>query len=283
VRLALAESVRSWILSEGTSEAALLERPLSIGRLPECDLSLAGENVSRRHAYLLPTPEGPMLVDRSQFGTWVNGERMTVPRLLADGDSLEIGGHTITVKAVSRSRASEAVPAGGALRLRRWVVRYGPSELLGTIVTVGAATSMFALTGSTVAAAFAGTLAEVVVYYGVMILRETIREAYEAGRRHAPYGTVQVIGVIRNVVMEFGIAEALDSGVIRPFCLSMGLTLVGGQAGVLVGKLAADLVFYGPVLAAYEWRLARAQSERQTAQEGRRHRPTGQMLREEEG
>ncbi|MDH4349353.1 MAG: FHA domain-containing protein, partial [Gemmatimonadota bacterium] len=85
MRLALAESVRSWILSEGTSEAALLERPLSIGRLPECDLSLAGENVSRRHAYLLPTPEGPMLVDRSQFGTWVNGERMTAPRLLADG------------------------------------------------------------------------------------------------------------------------------------------------------------------------------------------------------
>jgi hypothetical protein len=38
--------------------------------------------------------------------------------------------------------------------------------------------------------------------------------------------------------------------------MGVGLRWVGGQLGALVGKLAADLVFYGPVLTIYEWRLA---------------------------
>jgi hypothetical protein len=33
--------------------------------------------------------------------------------------------------------------------------------------------------------------------------------------------------------------------------------LLGGSLGALVGKLGADLAFYGPVLSVYEWRLAR--------------------------
>jgi len=269
----------TWILRAGESLAALGDRPLSIGRLPECDLALPGDDVSRLHAYLLPTPAGPMLVDRSQLGTRVNGEYMGAPWLLADGDSVQIGGHAIQVSRMATPRTSGRA-VGGASRLRRWVVRYGPSEVLGTMVTVGAATGVQALTGSTVAAAFAGTLSEVVVYYGVMILRETIREAYEAGKRGTPYGTAQVVSVIRTVVLEFGIAEALDSGMIRPFCLGMGLRVIGGQLGALVGKLAADLVFYGPVLATYEWRLARSQGGRDEEQL-RRRRTTIEVVPEE--
>lgn len=269
----------TWILSAGESVAALGERPLAIGRLPECDLPLPGADVSRLHAYLLPTPAGPMLVDRSQLGTRVNGERMHAPWLLADGDSVQIGAHTVLVSRVTLPRHSGS--RAGVSRIRRWLKRYGPSELLGTIVTVGAATAVHSFTGSAVAAGFIGTLCEVLVYYGVMILRETIREAYEAGKRGAPYGTAQVTTVMRNILLEFGIAEALDSGVIRPFCLSVGLRLVGGQWGALAGKLAADLVFYGPVLAAYEWRLARTQGARLVAQEERRRRTTGQVVTEE--
>ena len=269
----------TWILSAGDAQAALGDRPLSIGRLPECDLHLPGTEVSRHHAYLLPTPSGPMLVDRSQFGTLVNGQRLHAPLLLGDGDVVQIGGHRIGVAQVPRSRASLSVT--GASRLRRWMVRYGPSEVLGTVVTVSVATTVHSFTGSLVMAGFAGTLSEVVVYYGIMILRETIREAYEAGKRGAPYGSPQVIAVMRNLLLEFGIAEALDSGLVRPFCLGLGLRVVGGQWGALLGKLAADLVFYGPVLAAYEWRLARSRGVRQMAQEERRRRTTGQMIPEE--
>jgi hypothetical protein len=267
----------AWTLRVGESLTVLGDRPLSIGRLPECDLSLPGEDMSRLHAYVLPTPAGPMLVDRSQLGTRVNGERMRAPWLLADGDTLQMGRHIVRVSRVGVPRLSGRSAAGTVSRVRRWVRRYGPSEVLGTVVTVGATTGVQALTGSTVAAAFAGTLSEVVVYYGVMVLRETIREAYEAGKRAAPYGSAQVLGVIRTVALEFGIAEALDSGVIRPFCLGMGLRLVGGQVGALLGKLAADLVFYGPVLATYEWRLARTRGGRQDV-EARHRRTTTEVV-----
>ncbi len=269
----------TWILSAGDAQAALGDRPLSIGRLPECDLHLPGAEVSRHHAYLLPTPSGPMLVDRSQFGTLVNGQRLHAPSLLGDGDVVQIGGHVIGLTQVPRSRASLSVT--GVSRLRRWMVRYGPSELLGTIVTVSVATAAHSLTGSAVAAGFAGTLSEVVVYYGIMILRETIREAYEAGKRGVPYGSAQVISVMRGLLLEFGVAEALDSGLVRPFCLSVGLRLVGGQWGALLGKLTADVVFYGPVLAAYEWRLARSTGRQQMVHEERLRRTTTQVVAEE--
>jgi hypothetical protein len=205
---------------------------------------------------------------------------MHAPWLLADGDSVQIGSRTMQVSRVSLPRHSGALT--GVSRIRRWVKRYGPSELLGTIVTVSAATAAHSLTGSAVAAGFIGTLSETLVYYGVMILRETIREAYEAGKRGAPYSSAQVVTVMRNILLEFGIAEALDSGVIRPFCLSLGLRLVGGQWGALAGKLAADLVFYGPVLAAYEWRLARTQVVQRAAQDERRRRTTGKVVPEEQ-
>ncbi len=266
----------TWILSVGGVQAALGDRPLSIGRLPECDLHLPGTEVSRHHAYLLPTPSGPMLVDRSQFGTRVNGERLAAPWLLAEGDAVQIGGHVLQVSSVPRARAS--APVAGVSRLRQWLTRYGPSELLGTIVTVSAATGVYSLTGSAVAAGFAGTLSEVVVYYGIMILRETIREAYDAGRRGVPYGSAQVIAVMRNILLEFGVAEALDSGLVRPFCLGVGLRVVGGQWGALLGKLVADIVFYGPVLAAYEWRLARGRGARQAAQEERQRRTSTHIV-----
>lgn len=80
--LALTDGSRSWSLES---------RPLTIGRLPECDVVVEGDLVSRHHADLLPTPDGPLLVDRSRRGVAVNGERMRAPWVLAMGDQLQIG------------------------------------------------------------------------------------------------------------------------------------------------------------------------------------------------
>jgi hypothetical protein len=53
--------------------------------------------------------------------------------------------------------------------------------------------------------------------------------------------------------------------------MGVGIRLLGGTWGALVGKLAADIAFYGPVLTIYEWRLARNRASRQ---EDRRRRTT---------
>jgi hypothetical protein len=247
-------------LTYGDQSWALDVRPLTIGRLPECDVVVAADQVSRNHAYLVPTPEGPLLVDRSRHGTTVNGEARHGLSVLREGDEIRVGPAVLLVRRGDRRTSAElgamterAWPA----KVRHWIRRYGPSEVFGTVAAVGVAGIVKQSTGSTVAAAYLGTIAEIVVFYGIMFLRESIREAHQAGRRGRSYGNADLLELVRNLGLEFGIAELLDTGLVRPLCIGLGIQFLGGTLGALAGKLTADVAFYGPVLAMYEWRLAR--------------------------
>ncbi len=245
-------------LTRGPLQWAIDHRPVSIGRQPECDITLGGEKVSRIHAYVVPTPSGPLLVDRSRLGTVINGEQVNAPWVLAEGDRVEVGGALLHVERRTPAPHEPQPPTRHSpARLWGWIRRYGPSEVLGTVAAVGAAVAVREATGSTAIAAYAGTIAETTVFYGILFLRESIREAHRAGLVGRPYGTRDLIPVLHSLVMEFGIAEALDVVLFRPACLAVGINWIGGTLGALAGKLAADLAFYGPVLTVYEWRLAR--------------------------
>ena len=73
---------------------------LVLGRT-EPGLGALGEDsqLSRRHARLRRGPGGELVVEDlgSTNGTWVNGERVTAPRVLVAGDRLTLGGTTIEV------------------------------------------------------------------------------------------------------------------------------------------------------------------------------------------
>ena len=265
-----------WLL-HGPRRWPLDGRPLTIGREPECDITIPGDDVSRRHAYVVPTPTGPLLIDGSRTGTRVNGERMQAPWVLADGDEIRIGVSRLQIALMGARDTAEA-PIGAArtrFKLKSWLKRYGPSELFGTIAAVGIAGVVKSLTGSTIAAAYAGTMAENVMFYGVMFLRETLRGAHEAGARGRAYGNADLFRVMHGMLLEFGAAEALDSLLLRPALMGLGIRFLGGPIGALIGKLAADLAFYGPVLTVYEWRLARGEAARQ---DDRRRRTTATRL-----
>ena len=61
------------------------------GRSPECDVCLAGNFVSGRHARLSIDPSGVVLEDLgSASGTFCNGELLTTPVYLKDGDEFSI-------------------------------------------------------------------------------------------------------------------------------------------------------------------------------------------------
>ena len=67
------------------------EHALSIGRLPECNITLNDPNVSRHHAEIRPQGNGFMIVDLgSTNGIKVNGVR-TTQQMLQDGDQITIG------------------------------------------------------------------------------------------------------------------------------------------------------------------------------------------------
>ncbi len=64
---------------------------VSLGRLPECDITITDSNVSRRHAEIRPRGDGFVLIDLgSTNGSRVNGVRVA-ERELVDGDELTFG------------------------------------------------------------------------------------------------------------------------------------------------------------------------------------------------
>src|SRR3989449_4547359 len=67
--------------------------PISLvfGREAGCDVVVPGKDVSRRHAEIVASPKGYLLVDSSTNGTFVNEEQVQGQRLLARGDVLRIG------------------------------------------------------------------------------------------------------------------------------------------------------------------------------------------------
>jgi pSer/pThr/pTyr-binding forkhead associated (FHA) protein len=261
--------------------------PLTIGRNPDSDIALDAEDVSRNHAYLLRTPQGFLLVDSSLHGTYVNGERVQAQRLLGDGDEIQIGGHSFRfelysldsgqdsgssshVPETSQHRRMVPPPAGATgkvglalalarqsswkQRLRIWVQRYGPSELVGIAMAFAGSGLLGTATGSAVAAAYGGAIGEMVGFYGSLVARELVTEAYFAGARRAPFGLREMIRTWRGLLLEFGPSELLDTGFIRPLAMGVGTRVLGWGAGLVAGKLLADVLFYLPVIWIYERR-----------------------------
>lgn len=75
------------------------DRPIVLGRQPDCDLTLNDANVSRRHAEIRPVRDGFVLTDLgSTNGSRINGVLVT-ERALRDGDELTFGGTRLIFQA----------------------------------------------------------------------------------------------------------------------------------------------------------------------------------------
>lgn len=72
-------------------EYAIAGTSLVFGRDATCDVVVPGKDVSRRHAEIVQTPKGYLIVDSSTNGTMVNDTRIEGQRLLARADVITIG------------------------------------------------------------------------------------------------------------------------------------------------------------------------------------------------
>lgn len=72
-------------------QISLLDGPIIFGRLPECDVPLADESVSRHHARISRREDGYYVEDLgSRNGTQVNGQRISEPMRLLHRDRIQI-------------------------------------------------------------------------------------------------------------------------------------------------------------------------------------------------
>ena len=88
-------------------EYAIAGASLVFGRDATCDVVVSGKDVSRRHAEIVQTPKGYLVVDSSTNGTFVNEVRVEGQRLLARADVIRIGDENFRFYA---DAAPQAVP-----------------------------------------------------------------------------------------------------------------------------------------------------------------------------
>lgn len=138
-------------------------------------------------------------------------------------------------------------------RLKEWLRRYGPAEVLSLGATLGAVALTFTATGSRAATALAGTWAGNVAYFGTILFRDiqlTRRALRTQGRRYATRNFGQNV---RALAVEFGVAEVADSFFIRPALMYYLPLWTGSLAGgSLAAKFLADFTFYVPAIIGYE-------------------------------
>ncbi|WP_426502075.1 hypothetical protein ACPPVO_30990 [Dactylosporangium sp. McL0621] len=99
-----------------------------------------------------------------------------------------------------------------------------------------------------VLAALAGTAGEIVGFYGLIATVEWRRErARGYNLRRTTTSTARLL------LAEFGLIEVLDSTTLRPLFMYLGPDITGGiGTGTLLGKLMADVAFYGVAIVSYE-------------------------------
>ncbi|MGR0221035.1 hypothetical protein [Agromyces sp. ZXT2-6] len=174
-------------------------------------------------------------------------------------------------------------------RVAQWVARYLPLEVLGTIAAVAGSWAAYEASGSIVVAAVAGTVAEGVGYYALVVARgirghlASLRVARV--RRRSGRAALAVALTLRGMLAEFGPAEVLDTFVARPALLIAAAAWLGpNPTAWLVGKLAADVVFYVVAIVSFELgRRVILPDGRTDATAGRRTRTTPSAVPDLEG
>jgi hypothetical protein len=142
-------------------------------------------------------------------------------------------------------------------RAREWLHRYGLAELGGVTGALVGSFVVRRVTGNAIAAAYGGAWGESLGYAITVIVRDfaTASRDVKSERRRLRFADVG--RVFTGLAAEFGPSGALDTFVTRPLAMALGARAFGLQAGVVVGKLAADVVFYVPVIMIYERRKQR--------------------------
>ena len=139
-------------------------------------------------------------------------------------------------------------------RIVDWLQRYGFAECAGLTCALIGSWLVRRMTGSTIAAGYGGAWGEAIGYSTVIITRDFLSANRSVRARGRNFRVADGGRVIVGLIQEFGPSAILDTLFTRPLAMAAGIRWLGAQWGVLAGKVAADILFYIPVIFFYERR-----------------------------
>lgn len=136
-------------------------------------------------------------------------------------------------------------------KVKEWLNRYAAPLVLSTSGAIITANLIMALTHNKILAAFAGTWSDNFIFYSFMALKDLRGKKIDNIRT----GLVIFIKLIRNLIIEFGPAEYLDSFVLRPFYMAVFPIFISNYSlAILFASLSAEISFFIPTISFYELR-----------------------------
>lgn len=97
-----------------TTTVPLSRDEYTVGRKEGNSIRLTEQNVSRTHARFVKRGDEVHVEDLSRYGTRVNGERISAPRRISDGDIVQIGDYQIQLEGAAKALDAPAAPAAPA-------------------------------------------------------------------------------------------------------------------------------------------------------------------------
>jgi hypothetical protein len=143
-------------------------------------------------------------------------------------------------------------------RVIDWVSRDGLAECAGIACAFLGSFIVRRATGNSIAAAYGAAWGESIGYATVIVTRDFLTASRAVRGAAETFSARRAGGVVSGLLAEFGPAALLDSFVTRPLAMGLGVRLLGLKLGVVAGKVAADTLFYIPVIFMYERRTRSA-------------------------
>ena len=138
-------------------------------------------------------------------------------------------------------------------KVKEWVKRYLPAEILSILLTLISAWLANELTHNAITTALASTWGGNIAYFGYILVSDVWISINNCKRVNEVYAWKNFLLDIKALAVEFGVAELIDSLLIRPALMFYcPIWLNNLSLGVLVGKIAADVTFYIPTIISYE-------------------------------
>jgi hypothetical protein len=154
---------------------------------------------------------------------------------------------TIEHAAAEASVDSVGTESRGRRGFAFWVVRYLPAEIAGAAAMIVAGLGITFWTDHPAAIAIAALIGEIIGFYAVLAISVGLEQSRQGASGRALFTTTFLL-----LVAEFGAAEILDTLLIRPAALVIGVVLLQDPVwGLLAGKVVADVIFYAVAAGAF--------------------------------